>query len=132
MRLACLLLLHHPVPAVRILIVEDDEAQRACLSELLTRAGFVVSETEDGAHALEQIDVTDCLITDLGLPVMCGAELIRRTRDQHPSLPIIAISGLPFDRTVTRQASVCLTKPFEPAVLLSCILEFAGVKAARE
>ncbi len=79
-----------------LLIVEDDEAQRKSIVQLIGN-GDVESIGVASAH--EALEVArsrhvDCVVVDLGLPDMPGMELIRRLRDEvHAELPIIVYTG---------------------------------------
>jgi CheY-like chemotaxis protein len=83
----------------RILVVEDEPAQRALLRRILERAGHEVSDAGDGAAALQAVRESspDLVVTDMMMPVMGGAELIRRLRSEPATagIPILAASGDP-------------------------------------
>jgi hypothetical protein len=80
-----------------LLVVEDDEAERLSISELL--AGDDVKVTSlDNAHAVVEALKTnryDCAVVDLGLPDMDGYELVRRIRKElgDRNMPIIVHTG---------------------------------------
>jgi len=80
-----------------ILIVDDDAAFLHSLGELIRMVdeNLCVYTAENGAQAtviLDSIPV-DLMITDLRMPVMSGQELIIRTRETHPDLPIVVVSA---------------------------------------
>lgn len=78
-----------------LLLADDDADLRYALRRILERAGFVVSEAENGDQALHALEgaTFDLLITDLIMPTREGLETIQACRRLHPELPIIAISG---------------------------------------
>lgn len=113
----------------KILVVDDDEAIRTLLSEILTRAGYAVSTAEDGAKALRmaQMQSFDLLLTDLVMPDRDGIEVIQSIRKHQPKLRIIAISGA-FGGGMLRAAELLgaqatLPKPCSSTHLLTTIRE---------
>jgi CheY-like chemotaxis protein len=76
-----------------ILVVDDEPDQRFLLRRSLTRAGHEVFDALDGAAALQAIRelVPDLVVTDLMMPVMGGAELIRRLRGDPATAAILIL-----------------------------------------
>ena len=112
-----------PLPvAPTILLLEDNDAYRALITEFLTLAGFEVVAAPDGRRVpelLQQLQV-DLLITDLSMPEREGIETMTDLRYSHPRLPVIAISGdVPLNThlylTLAEKlgASRVLAKPFK-------------------
>jgi CheY-like chemotaxis protein len=112
-----------PLPvAPTILLLEDNDAYRALITEFLTLAGFEVVAAPDGRRVpelLQQLKV-DLLITDLSMPERDGIETMTDLRYSHPRLPVIAISGdVPLNThlylTLAEKlgASRVLAKPFK-------------------
>ncbi len=79
----------------RILLVEDDDSLRACLSEFLAGHGWDVGATGHGheAMAMAQRQRFDFSILDFHLPGMTGLELFQQLAAIRP-LPAILMSGL--------------------------------------
>jgi len=71
-------------PKDRILVVEDDAAQRVGLQQLIRSWGFVVEVANDGTAALERIAANrpTIVFTDLVMPRMGGLDLLRAIRSQ--------------------------------------------------
>ena len=69
-------------PAVRVLLVDDDENFRAWLTKLMRRLGFAVENANDGEHALTLLRESsfDLLISDYQMPRVDGFDLIRAVR----------------------------------------------------
>jgi CheY-like chemotaxis protein len=78
---------------LRVLIVDDEPAFRRFAKQAL--ATLDVVEATDGKNALEAIarDKPDLVVTDIRMPKMDGVALLARIREQHPDLPVVAISG---------------------------------------
>jgi DNA-binding response OmpR family regulator len=84
-----------PVLYSRLLLVDDDPSIRALYSQTLSRAGFDVETARNGKEGLEVVQVfkPDLVILDLIMPEQEGIETILQLQAQHPSVPILAISG---------------------------------------
>jgi two-component system, cell cycle response regulator DivK len=94
----------------RILIVEDNEANREMISRRLQRRGYQTVISTDGSQAIAmaQSDTPDLILMDMGLPVIDGWEATRAIR-RNPAtstLPIIAFTAhaMAGDREKTLQA----------------------------
>ncbi len=81
----------------RLLLVDDDEANRDILSRRLLRSGYRVDVAEDGNRALELVlsRPYDLLLLDVRMPGIGGLELLRRVRERwSPSqLPVIMVTA---------------------------------------
>ena len=88
-----------------VLISEDEVDINNLLALILQSENFNVLQAFDGMSALETFtahqDEVDLLVTDLGLPLLGGIELIKRVRYMKPSLKIIGASG--FGRSNVRE-----------------------------
>lgn len=111
----------------KILVVDDDEAVRTLLSDILTDAGYEVSAAQDGAKALRMAKTQsfDLLLTDLVMPDRDGIEVIRGIRSEQPNLKIIAISGA-FGANMLHVAELLgahasLPKPCDRSQLLATV-----------
>jgi CheY-like chemotaxis protein len=114
-------------PAPHILVVDDDASVRYVVTTLLQRAGFRVTEAEDGEAAWEILQTTpfDLLVTDHNMPRLTGLELLRRIRARSMVLPTLLISAtIPWgeaDLPSLLQPGAVLSKPFSLAGLLGCV-----------
>ncbi len=80
-----------------ILLAEDEAQVRYIAKEMLQMFGFTVLEAVNGKEALEiylkNTAVITLVVTDMGMPVMDGYELIHQLKILNPELPIIVSSG---------------------------------------
>jgi two-component system cell cycle sensor histidine kinase/response regulator CckA len=112
-----------------VLVVEDEEALRNLLTELLQSYGYTVLQAEDGVSGLERFtshkDEIKAVITDMGLPRMAGQDLFARIREIDPAARVVLASGY-LDPELkshlfTLGAKAFLQKPYQPADILRVI-----------
>ena len=111
----------------RILIIEDQEDNRAIMRDLLSTAGYALIEAVDGEEGvkLARSERPDLILMDIQLPVLDGYEATRRIRAiaDLKSVPIIAVTSyaLSGDEAKTRAAGCdsYVAKPFSPRELLA-------------
>lgn len=113
----------------RILVVDDDEPIVRLLERYLTSAGFDIHSETRGVRALRYAvaNKPDLVILDLRLPDVHGLEVCERLRTLYQSwmVPIMMLTGMDSsqdrERGLSSGANAYVTKPFEPAALLSVI-----------
>ncbi len=117
---------------LRVLVVDDDEAIRLYIGEVLREAGCRVLTASDGIEAVEILGASpaDLLITDYNMPRMSGLELMRWCQAHLPRLPILLISGqdpesIPV-KGEKRGALRVLQKPFSEEHLLLVVGDLCG------
>ena len=78
-----------------ILLVEDEDPVRLFSARALRSKGYIVTEARTGAAALEILaeNKFDLLVTDMMMPEVDGATLIKTARGDIPDLPVVCISG---------------------------------------
>ena len=123
----------------RILIAEDNFANRLLLSKILSNLGFEVQEAENGQAAIDlwQQWQPHLIFMDMQMPIVNGYEAARRIREleqRHPedfhSTRIIALTASAF--TEQRQESLTagcddfVGKPFRQEELLKVLSEHLG------
>jgi len=85
-----------PVNPTRVVIVDDEPALADGLAELLTLEGFSAKAVYDGAEAIALVKSFEphCVILDIGMPGIDGAELASRLRKAHgDDIILLAMTG---------------------------------------
>jgi CheY-like chemotaxis protein len=81
----------------RLLIVEDNEAERMSIRELLHHDDIEIVSTDTGAGALTALRESpcDCVVLDLRLPDMSGFEVLEHIRndDELSGVPVVVFTG---------------------------------------
>jgi HAMP domain-containing protein/signal transduction histidine kinase/DNA-binding response OmpR family regulator len=81
----------------RLLLVEDDEAERMGVSELLESTDIEITMAATGAAALAELRERppDCVVLDLKLPDMSGFEVLETIRDDAElrDVPVVVFTG---------------------------------------
>lgn len=125
MRVNPLLPLNSPkMEKARILIAEDEKAQREILEGFLKKEGFLVEAVTDGREALKRLegDFFDIVLLDYKMPEMDGLQTLRQIRKHFPDLPVVMMTA--YGTVETAVASMkegaldYLTKPINLEELL--------------
>ena len=116
----------HPRRLV-IAVVDDDRSVLESLEMLLVSAEYEVRSFSSATALLESgsLREIDCLISDVGMPVMDGFELARTVQVARPEVPVILITGRPdllnrSPRDVPGQYRL-FKKPFNGPELLTAV-----------
>jgi len=82
-------------PTKRILIIDDDENVLSVMSDFASFLGYHVKATTEGLDGVELLhrETFDLVIVDMIMPQVGGLALSRVIRQEHPEIPILAISG---------------------------------------
>ncbi|QDL91954.1 phosphate regulon transcriptional regulatory protein PhoB [Paroceanicella profunda] len=113
--------------AIRVLVVEDEEALSELLSYNLEKEGFTVTVAPDGEEALILVEESgpDIILLDWMLPNVSGLEIARqmRARVQTRDIPIIMLTARGAEEDRIRGLEIgaddYLTKPFSMSELLA-------------
>jgi signal transduction histidine kinase len=111
--------------AGRLLVVDDDAANRDVLSRRLTRLGHDVTTAANGRDMLRLIreQAFDAVLLDIMMPDMDGYEVLRQIKadERLQHIPVIMVSALNEVQSVVRcidaGAEDYLIKPFDPVLL---------------
>jgi DNA-binding NtrC family response regulator len=111
----------------KILIAEDEKAQRELLEGFLKKEGFSVEAASNGRQAIEKIerDFFDIAFLDYKMPELDGLQTLREIRKRFPDLPVVMMTA--YGTVETAVASMkegaldYLTKPIDLEELLLII-----------
>jgi FixJ family two-component response regulator len=113
--------------AAVISIVDDDESVREAAKGLVRSLGYDAIAFASAEEYLRSDCVQDtaCLITDLQMPGMSGAELQDRLIADGRRTPIIFVTAFPEEKVRTRVLAAgafgFLSKPFNDVCLIECL-----------
>ncbi|HEV2373883.1 MAG TPA: response regulator transcription factor [Streptosporangiaceae bacterium] len=115
----------HDLSATRILVVDDEDGIRDCVTRTLAAAGYLTENTGNGGDGL-RLALTggyDLVILDLVMPDMDGRDFLTRLLRVHPDQPVLVLSCIAEVTTKVNclelGAQDYLTKPFSLAELLA-------------
>jgi PAS domain S-box-containing protein len=119
-----------------ILIVEDDDATRLAVADILETLNYSTLQAADGKQALEILernaDRTALVLTDLVMPGIGGEQLYKKVREMLPSLPVVVMTGYPLgDDTrgfLEEQQVRWMQKPFSSDKLATIVREAIALK----
>jgi two-component system OmpR family response regulator len=113
-----------PIPAMKILVVEDEPRLQRNLAKALREEGYAVDAAGDGDDGIFKAGTYayDAIILDVMLPKFDGWELLARLR-QHKATPVLMLTArdAPRDRVrgLDTGADDYLVKPFDLSELLA-------------
>ena len=114
------------VPQAKILVVDDNETNRALAQSTLEDEGYAIVQARGGAEALTlfESEAPDCILLDVRMPDLDGLEVCARIR-QLPGgaeVPVLFLTALrdidTFDKALAAGGNDFLTKPVRPAELV--------------
>lgn len=113
-------------PTGRILVVDDQQVNRALLRDLLEVRGHEVAEAGNGTEALARVQEAppDVVLLDVNMPGMDGFEVCRRLKaDPHTAaIPVLLVTALAHREQrlegIAAGANDYLTKPIDKADLV--------------
>ncbi len=114
-------------PMKKILIVDDERAQREALGGFLKKKGFETLKAGSGEEALKQLEESgvNLLLVDLKLPEMSGLDLLSEVKKRYPNIEVIVITAFGSIETAVRAMKLgafhYLTKPIDLEELLILI-----------
>ena len=108
----------HPMPRLRVLVVDDDLSIRVLVSLLLESAGYAPAAVGSVERALARLDEhgADLVLTDLQMPGAGGLELLDCLHFGGSHVPAVVMTGsddeVLIDAALARGAAAVLRKPF--------------------
>jgi CheY-like chemotaxis protein len=116
----------------KILVVDDDEAVRESVSEILRADGGVITPVENGRAAIERMrsEHFDIVLSDVVMPEMDGYELFQAARREAPDTPVVLMTAFYYDQDHVIKRSrmegldgVLFKKPVNPERLVKTLAE---------
>ena len=123
--------------AERVLIVEDDEATRAGLAELVRTWGFVTDAAANGEEALRLVTAfrPAIVVTDMVMPRMDGLALLKSLQDDADQLQVILLTAQGSIETAVEAlkagAADYLTKPVDTQKLRLLLERFSELNTQK-
>ncbi len=105
--------------AAKVLIVDDEEANRYALHAVLSRWGWLCAEADDGQAAVDEVrkGPFDLVLMDVCMKQMNGLKALREIRAINPAIPVVMVtasSSIDFAVEAIKQgAHDYLTKPVD-------------------
>ena len=121
----------------RILVIEDQEDNRAILRDLLTSVGYEILEAVNGEAGVRMAEAhrPDLILMDIQLPILDGYEATRRIKGDAAlhAIPVIAVTSYASSSDVDKaRAAGCdafVSKPYSPRQLLAKVREYLSSAA---
>ena len=119
---------------ILVLVIDDDDAVRELLVELLTRRGYLVEEAADGLEGWKRLSIPpipDVVLLDWSMPRMSGLDLLSRIAQDERLQMLPVIMQTAHDSQKDIQAGIeggahyYVTKPYSPKVLESMVASAA-------
>lgn len=110
-----------------VCVIDDEPLVREVTCRLVTGGGFQAAGYASAEEFLAAFDeqTCGCVVTDLRMPGMDGAELLARLRKRGSVVAVVVLTGHADVRTAVKimedGALTLLEKPYEPAALLTAI-----------
>ena len=113
-------------PTATVLVVDDEPAIREVIATLLEDEGYLVRHAKDGLEALDAINGNriDLIVSDVVMPRLDGASLVRRLRRRGHLTPVVLMSAVYAD--VDLPGVRFVPKPFEIDRLLGTVASALG------
>jgi DNA-binding NtrC family response regulator len=108
----------------RVLVVEDEEAQRGLIADILRRQGHTVAEAATGLDALDALsrEIPDVVLSDWKMPGMTGGELLDEVSSRGLGCAFVVMTAYGSIahavEAMQRGADDYLAKPFDRETLL--------------
>jgi CheY-like chemotaxis protein len=117
-----------------VLVVDDDEALRESIVELLREEGYRAAGVSNGREALDFLDRESprLILLDLAMPVMDGWQFLaaRENKPAAREAAVVLLSGMAFIRDAPGVAGF-ITKPIRTDSVLDYVRRFCGRSSAR-
>jgi CheY-like chemotaxis protein len=114
----------------KLLVADDEELLRVCVTAILSAAGHEVVEAKDGLEAFEKYqkmrDEIALILMDIQMPRLNGIDATRMIKAVNPNAKVILMSGYadPIPDDIKHDGFI--GKPFRASDLHSLVSKFLG------
>jgi len=115
----------------KILVAEDNDSNFILMTYILKKY-YAYERARNGKEAVEMVDAGtyDMVLMDIKMPIMDGLEATKAIKENHPDLPIVALTANAFDsdRQLAMEAGCndFLSKPVSSELCIKTIKKFLG------
>jgi two-component system response regulator FixJ len=111
-----------------ILVIDDDQAVRDSVRNMMESEGFEVRAFSNGHDLLNEasLPAVGCMLVDYNMPTLNGLELVRALRGRGVSMPAILITANPTKHVRDRAAAIAVLVVEKPQLgnhLVDCVRE---------
>ena len=122
------------LPALRLLLVDDDPLQLEMVAAMCRRAGLAAEccQYPEYAGRLVAENRFDAVVTDIQMPFCDGFRVLEEVHRAAPGLPVVAVSArgdLDAAEFAARGFAACLRKPFTYGELVEALRTAVGTAA---
>ncbi len=125
--------------AMKVLVVDDDDAGRYVKAHILAGRGYAVTEAGSGHIAIEQVaaDPPDLVLLDVRLPDIGGVEVCRHIKAAFPQIAVLQTSSA-LSSAQERAAALdggadsYLIEPIEPDELVAVVKALLRMRKAEQ
>jgi len=115
----------------KILVAEDNDSNFILMTYILKKY-YAYERAKNGKEAVDLVNSNtyDLVLMDIKMPVMDGLEATKAIRENHPDLPIIALTANAFDSdrqlAIEAGCSDFLSKPVSSDLCIRTIRKYIG------
>lgn len=113
------------IKELTVLYVEDESLTRRSFERIIRRRVKELYIANDGKEGIEvwREKRPDVIVTDIEMPVMNGLEMIRKIKEEDPSMPVIVLTAFEDEAHRSDLADYTLIKPAEKQVLVEHLMK---------
>lgn len=114
-----------PLEGRTVLVVDDEDCVLDMTVDMLEAMGCSAMPCMDGLEALDTLKALatppDLVVLDMTMPGLSGMETLERIRADHPTLPVVMVSGFTVDEVRFDASTAFVRKPFRMADLRDAV-----------
>jgi CheY-like chemotaxis protein len=120
-----------PVRPLHCLVVDDEEAVRTVLADIIESAGHRVTVVSGGADAIARFraEPYDVVLTDLAMPRVSGWQVARAVKALAPRVPVFLVTGFGVELSPEERRAhgvdLVLVKPLQIQDILDALADVA-------